>query len=36
MNKIDKKNFTKQLCALALLIAVGVVLGRLVPVLKIT
>lgn len=35
MNKIDKKNFTKQLCALALLIAVGVVLGRLVPVISV-
>lgn len=35
MNKINKKNVTKQLCALALLIAVGVVLGRLVPVLSV-
>ena len=35
MNKINKKNVTKQLCALALLIAVGVVLGRLVPVLRV-
>ena len=35
MNKINKKNVTKQLCALALLIAVGVVLSRLVPVLSV-
>lgn len=35
MNKINKKNVTKQLCALALLIAVGVVLGRLVPVISV-
>ena len=35
MNNVNKKNLTKQLCALALLIAVGVVLGRLVPVLSV-
>ena len=35
MNNVNKKNLTKQLCALALLIAVGGVLGRLVPVLSV-
>ena len=35
MNNVNKKNLTKQLCALALLIAVGVVLGRLVPVISV-